>query len=234
MKMRVLCVPALCLAIGNVVSGEVVIDNFDSGLVNTTLTSVGNSGFIFEGGLSGVLGSQRVSYLSMITNFDTGENANLKINVSSSSNLALNFQNSGGFALVDYDGLEDVDFTTGGTNAFRLLFTASDSVGIATVVAQTINDGVTNSSSGTMNIVAGIVSPTWFDLPFSSMSGSADFADIDLIQLVLAPSLLSQSPDWTVTSFVADFVIPEPDLGLLLLPVLGGVLVLRRRLSKKG
>ncbi len=231
MKKGVLCVGVLCAAMGSAGWAAIPIDDYDNGLVNTQLSAVGDSGLITES-VSGVLGGQRISYLAMTTNKGAGT-GQLQINVGSSSNLNLNFQNAGGYAVETYEALENANLVSGGTNAFRVLFESSDSPGLVTIVAQTINGGVTNSSTGNITIPGVVItSPTWFDLQFSSMTGTADFSDIDFIQLTLAPSEASVSPDWTVGVFVADYVIPEPGLGLLLLPVLGGVLYLRRRLSK--
>ncbi len=235
MKMRVLCAGALCLALAGGAWGvDIMVDSFDVGGVATNFTSVANSGNMDETGLSGtdVLGGQRRSYLEQLT--ASGTTA-LEINIGASSNLVYTSGDSGdGLFRLSYGFSTDLNANlsqNGTNNSFRFLFDVADFAGTIQVIASTTAGG---SSTGTVNIAGGLNAPDpdrWDYLFFSSMTGGADFSDIDRLDFQFETA---QNSDWTIKEIIVGFTIPEPGLGLLLVPVLGGILYLRRRLSKKA
>lgn len=234
MKMRVLCAVGICvLMLGGASSARaLVVDSFDDGLTSTNLSAVANSGVISQSGLTSAVGGQRDAYLEL-TAVGAGGSGLMQINVASSSNFVFGSSSADGFVTLSYGGAGDMNLNlnAGTTNSFRMLFDVADFGGPVTVIASSTGIG---ASTGTVNVVGGLQSTdpdVWYTLFFSSMTGAADFSNIDALLFTFNPP---EDGDWVVKEIITDFIIPEPGLGLLLLPVLGGVLYLRRRLSKKA
>lgn len=235
MKMRVLCAGVLCVAMSCGAWGvDIMVDSFDVGAIETNLADVGTVTNADQTGLSAsdVLGGQRRSFLQQTTAGATS----LEINIGASSNLTFAATESGNGAFgLSYGFADDLNanlFQAGTNNSFRILFDNSDSTGVVQVIAWTSGGG---SSTGSVGIASGLDAADpdrWDSLLFSSMTGSADFSNIDRLDFYFDP--FSGSADWTIKEIIVGFTIPEPGLGLLLLPALGGILYLRRRLSKKA
>lgn len=234
MKKGVACAIGFCAFLaGGVPSAKaVIIDSFDDGLTSTSLTTVANSGVISESGLTSAIGGQRDAYLEL-TAVGSGGSGQMQINVASSSNFVFGSSSANGLVTLSYGGGGDMNLNlnVGSTNSFRMLFDVADFGGPVTVIASSTGIG---ASTGSVTIAGGLQSTdpdVWYTLFFSSMTGAADFSNIDALSFTFDPP---EDGDWVVKEIITDFIIPEPGLGLLLLPVLGGVLFLRRRLSKKA
>lgn len=224
-----LCFLSFLAVGGDRCSGGLIIDHFDSGAQTLTTTTTGtfSPGAIVA---STALGGYRTSKLVVSANPD-GQLSQLQISTSSGGKAFFsNGPSVSAIATMLWDangvGLGSLDLTQAGTsNAFRADVLFSDqNLGYKL----TVKDGGSGVSTFTTNLGA-ILSSTIEISKFSSFIGTADFTDVESIEMELSGPL---AQDATFHLLETGTTVPEPAslaIWSLIAMAVGGVQVLRRR-----
>ena len=204
MRNTAIAISAL-MFLGASAHASIVIDNFDTGVTNISL-SAGSGSDTANGNPHDIIGGDRDAELTVIssTGLTASVNANPPAGVFAWSNAA-QVQSSAMLTWDDGGSLGGIDLTEGGASDAILMQLLS--IDLNATLEFIVKDGVGGSSSRELTGLA----PGELKFGFDSFVGAADFTDVASIQLLFTgPAEVDATIDLIATSSVNN--VPEPTI----------------------
>ena len=216
-------VVVLGLCVSAAPAAYITVDDFSDGVTDLTVYDGAASDSDSDAGLSGVIGGQRD--VDVVWTEGPGD-VTVRINFRSFSSFVAFAEGPAttGEVTLGYGGGGDLgaDLTDSGANdRLRMTFNTADILGEIDITVETSGVG---SSAWSGSTPAGINNvDTTFDVLFSAFAGSADFSDVDAIEIVIAGG---HNGDYVIKDVGA---VPEPMTVSVLALGATAMLIRRRR-----